>query len=52
VSHRIQLWDLRRVRERLAKMGLDQGFPSDLPFTPTGAGGPPVASIRIIGVDL
>ena len=28
-SHRIQLWDLHRVREQLVTMGLDQGFPSD-----------------------
>ena len=28
-SHRIQLWDLHKIRERLVTMGLGQSFPAD-----------------------
>ncbi len=50
--HRIQLWDLPRVREQLGRIGLGEGFPADLTSPPAGAGGPPIASVRFIGADV
>jgi WD40 repeat protein len=49
-SHLIQLWDLRRVRQRLKASGLDQGFPLEAPIDPALAN-PPVEHLVVVGVD-
>ena len=49
-SHRIQLWDLHMVRQRLISMGLGQSFPSDQ-ISPPITEDSPVTSVRLIGAD-
>jgi len=51
VSHRIHLWDLRHVRERLKAIGLDQGMPPEPPGVPAGTAVPPVERVTVLGVD-
>jgi WD40 repeat protein len=51
VSHRIQVWDLDRVRNQLATLGLDDGFPSGPTSPTTTAGVKTVTSVRFIGAD-
>jgi Tfp pilus assembly protein PilF len=50
LGHRIQLWDLRLVRERLKAIGLDQGFPPEFRPDPSLTA-PPVERVTVVGVD-
>jgi WD40 repeat protein/tetratricopeptide (TPR) repeat protein len=50
-GHRIQLWDLRRVRQRLAAMRLDPDFPPETATDRAGAATPPVERVVVLGVD-
>ncbi len=45
-ANRIRIWDLRRVRERLARMGMDWNAPS-FPVEPPAARTPPPVRVEI-----
>jgi WD40 repeat protein len=51
VSHRIRVWDLRRIRGRLKAIGLDQGLPPESPTDPAGTVTLPVERATVVGVD-
>jgi hypothetical protein len=48
-DHIVHLWDLRRIRERLATMGLDWNAPP-IPAAETASASRPI-SVRVVGAD-
>jgi WD40 repeat protein len=51
LGHVIELWDLRLIHERLAGMGLDQGFPPEASSVRSSSAGAPVERLTVLGVD-